>query len=276
VRKAIDYKQDVDEIKTSMGTTIAEVRRNIIAPVLAPQRPRRINNGNDDVIDDEEPNNTQLEQSQAAVDPDSAPSARFNTLLSNARDDYQMKSLRIRYSEHPDYVSFKHSTYVARHGPEAEVPHASTWFNDGRASPAPGTAAADGGAESDDDLQMIRVKFSTKCPLTLTEMQHPMSSKVCKHVFEKSAIENYITTVEPGHRGPRNVKTCPVAGCERKIRLADLEEDPIMVRRIRRIQAAREKEQTQAVEMDEDEESGKDWGNVEDDEEEEEDVMDEG
>jgi E3 SUMO-protein ligase NSE2 len=276
VRKAIDYKQDVDEMKTSMGTTITDARRAVTAPVLASQRAQRFNGGGE-LDEEEEPSTTQLDQSQIVVDPASAPTARFNALLTNAREDYQLKSLRIRYSEHPDYVSFKQSTYSARYGLEAEIPHASTWFNDGRASPAPGTAAADGGAESDDDLQMIRVKISTKCPLTLTEMQNPMSSKVCKHVFEKSAIESYITTVEPGYRGPRNIKTCPVAGCVQKIRLTDLEVDPLMVRRIKRIQAAREREQTQAMEMDKEDESGEDWAKVDEDEEEEqdEDIMDE-
>jgi E3 SUMO-protein ligase NSE2 len=244
VRKTIDNAQEVNDVKTGLGKILADSRQQLSLSIAQSQRQQMNNNENGDV------ENSRIESSQIS-EPASAPSVSFNKHVTTARDEYQILSLRVRYSEHNDYKSFKAAVFEAQHGPEAELPNPSTWFDNDRASPAPGTAAVDGGANSDDDIQAIRVRTSTKCPLSLAEMSNPVRNKSCNHVFEQSAIEAYIKSVDTARRGPRNVKTCPVPGCEKHIRLDQLYVDALLVRKIQRIQKAREIEQTQAMEMDE-------------------------
>jgi E3 SUMO-protein ligase NSE2 len=258
VRKSIDSMQDVSEMKTAMANLITTSRAAMANQSIS--RRRSGENTEDDGAD-----NTQIEQSQLP-DPESAPSVFFDKNITTARDLYQLQSLRIRYSEHNDYKAFKTAVFEAQHGLDAEMPHPSTWFDDNRASPAPGTSLEGGDVQSDDDLQTIRVKISTKCPLSLKEMENPVKNKSCTHVFEKSAIEAYIKETDRSSRGPKNVKTCPFLGCEQKIKLTDLFVDDVLVRKIQRIQRAREKEQTQAMELDESE-AEEDWDQVDDERE---------
>lgn len=254
VRKTIDNGQDVSDIKGSLVKIIAESRQSISNPGLS--QPSQMNSNENGEVE-----NSQIESS-LLVNAESAPSISFNKHITTARDEYQTQSARIRYSEHNDYKAFKATVFEAQHGPEAEMPHPSTWFDNDNVSPGAGTASADKGAQSDDDLQTIRVRINTKCPLSLTEMINPTSNKSCTHVFEKTAIESYIKAVDPTRRNPKNTKICPVPGCEKRIRLDELVVDGVLVRKIQRIQKARERAQTQAMDSNEEISGEDDWGRV--------------
>lgn len=117
------------------------------------------------------------------------------------------------------------------------MPHASTWFAEDAQSTnkyaarrrrlASQTDNTQNGDEEDDEIQMIGVVSSLKCPLTLKTFKEPYSNHVCKHTFEKSAILDYhrsnaVAFADPSQpssrrgarpQGPKRVK-CPERGCD--------------------------------------------------------------
>jgi len=77
-------------------------------------------------------------------------------------------------------------------------------------------------SDDDDDIEIGGVTQDYKCPLTLTPLQDPMTSKLCKHSFSGAAIREYLS---------HGVKRCPAAGCNKKITLADLKADKALERK---------------------------------------------
>ena len=134
------------------------------------------------------------------------------------------------------------------------VPHADTWFppspDHDAAAPQPAArttrhhasreARGEYGGDDDDDVAITADKTSLTCPLTLRPFKDPVTSKKCPHSFEKAAILDMIGSSNAriggaGRRGAgqRAVK-CPV--CEQMLAAADLAPDPVLQRRIRRLQ----------------------------------------
>ncbi|KAK8201112.1 hypothetical protein BKA81DRAFT_281917, partial [Phyllosticta paracitricarpa] len=111
-----------------------------------------------------------------------ATCVRFRRDFQEHKDRYHSKSLGVRYSEHPDYVKFKTSVHMALQSGEqiAPLPHKSTWFQDG-------SNAGQDDADSD-DIVMEGESIRTTCPITLAPFRDPLSSDLCPHHFEKSAI----------------------------------------------------------------------------------------
>ena len=104
-------------------------------------------------------------------------------------------------------------------GPNAKVPAPRTWFaEDNENDTAP--EGSDQG-DSDDDVVIESATLSLKCPLTLQILKEPYSNNKCKHVYEKSAIWDYINrngvayaaTQGQAGRGPKQVR-CVEVGCD--------------------------------------------------------------
>jgi hypothetical protein len=194
--------------------------------------------------EDEDTPMTGVTATQTQRSNEFAPSVFWTEQLAAKKDKYEAQSLRIRYSEHKSYVSFRNAAWVARHPDGETMPHASTWFRAQEGgSPAPGTAMMATNEDEDeesDDLQTIRVKISTKCPLSLVEMREPISNRKCAHAFEKDTIERYIRQNKRA-RGPGQEAgaACPVAGCDKVLVLEDLYMNYALVRNVRRLQEAR-------------------------------------
>ncbi|KAF2453774.1 zinc-finger of the MIZ type in Nse subunit-domain-containing protein [Lineolata rhizophorae] len=181
----------------------------------------------------------------------------FKDCLGAEEADYQRLSRHARFASHNDYVNFRRVIWDSQHhiGPDGEMaamPPRSTWFRD-RGSPAPGVTGsqqdgAEGHDEDDDmDIEVARERISTKCPLTLQELVDPVTSRKCPHTFERSAIMNMINSSgmraggshARGARDGERVVQCPVPGCSKMLLKSDLFADPLLQRRIRRIQEAR-------------------------------------
>lgn len=250
------------------------------------QRRRRENaSGSDEDSDsaDEEypdfdPTDPTNVQQTPSTQPPPAPMALFKTKLSRKKDRYQNLGPRLRYGSDNDYRAFRGAVHDARFaGTDIPLGHESTWFtNDGVAAlPQPGVTPANNGGgddgvsgdagagagaaeDSDDDLQIAKETISTKCPLTLQEFKHPLTSRKCPHSFEQDAIlgmiDNPSNTVRVGGSNQRGARDgvravqCPVTGCSSMLTKADLRADPVLLRKIRRIQRAN------AEDEDEDEE----------------------
>jgi len=293
VRATIDEMREVQNLREALKAA-AEVHvrggqnRFIQARTTQNSGTIRIEDDEDE-DEDEDMDITQAgEAAEETTGPGPGPKPIFDEALKAERQKYELISMHNRYAEMPQYIDFKRHEWDGKHahlGDEEapDLPNARLWFTD-RGSPAPGVAPdAD---DSDDDIQTLKVKLSTKCPLTLMEMKVPTCNRKCQHVYEEEAIKQHIKAVtRPSGRGqPVAVGAdCPVSGCNKIIAYSDLYFDKLITRKIERVRAAREQEgsstarnRSRAQEIDdddgfdvvEDEEDGED-GEEDDDEEEE-------
>ncbi|KAJ1423158.1 Zinc finger, MIZ-type [Sesbania bispinosa] len=79
--------------------------------------------------------------------------------------------------------------------------------------------------EEQEDIVMTSTQsniLNMTCPLSgkpVTELEEPIRSMECRHIYEKKAIMQYIRNKQ--HRGP-----CPMAGCPKTLREGILVHDP--------------------------------------------------
>ncbi|KAJ9640475.1 hypothetical protein H2199_006014 [Coniosporium tulheliwenetii] len=147
------------------------------------------------------------------------------------------------------YVSFRRLVHDAQHpgedAPPLPAPH--TWFPESGA-PAPGVTlrsqVTQAEGDSDDDIAIQRERISTKCPLTLKEFVDPVTSRKCPHTFEREAILSLIRQAGSldRRRGVVAHVQCPVPGCSSLLTANDVAVDQLLVRKIRRIQQSRQRE----------------------------------
>ncbi|KAK5135809.1 hypothetical protein LTR08_004636 [Meristemomyces frigidus] len=255
MRKLIDGQHSVGFIKDSLATTAEEARANAstqastqnLRTQRSQRRTRRVGagSGSDEDVEEEEYPDFQPTDPTAGTQPTQSTIATFRTKLDNAKTRYQSHTLHDRYAENNDYREFRQVVYDARNpGDNAPpMPHARDWFPEGDV-PAPGITARpqEGADDDDDDIAIERSNISTKCPLTLQEFKNPLSSKKCQHSFEKVAIMEMI--------GQRGSVQCPVPGCGNTLTKADLHTDAVLLRKIKRIQRAKELEEEEADEKD--------------------------
>ncbi|KAK8152558.1 zinc-finger of the MIZ type in Nse subunit-domain-containing protein [Phyllosticta citrichinensis] len=170
-----------------------------------------------------------------------ALSERFRQSFQGQKNRYNSKSLRVRYSEHPDYVKFKTSVHMALQSGEqiAPLPHKSTWFQDG--------SNADQDDADSDDIVMEGESIRTTCPITLAPFREPLSSDLCPHHFEKSAIlelirKSTLTSERTTQRGATQVKVvqCPTPGCDQMLSESTLSVRQSFIRTLRRLERLRE------------------------------------
>lgn len=280
LRKMLDTKEYFGFFRPVLtevvNETTAFARQNPTQtqPLTQTQRRRRAREP-DDSLDDEseeeeyqdfDPTDPTNAQTQSAPAPP-APATLFKDKLSRKKDRYQNQNDRKRYGTDNDYKNFRTVVHHARFGDEVDVPHEKTWFtNDGVAKlPQPGVTdpnAGNDGEDSDDDLQIVRGRISTKCPITLQEYVEPFSSRKCIHTFEKSAILDMINQGGPSQRahggnvpgvrdGDQYVK-CPASGCNAFLAAVDMHSDPVITRKIIRIQKANKEAEEDDDDEDED------------------------
>ncbi|KAF2624600.1 hypothetical protein BU25DRAFT_413502 [Macroventuria anomochaeta] len=182
----------------------------------------------------------------------------FTDRMEREKNAYTSISFTARYAKHNDYRDFKRVVHDARHGDNGPVlGHEDTWFTSA-GEPQLGVTQTRGGAYDDDedDLVMDKATISTKCPITFQQFKEPYSSNKCPHTFEKNAILGMIRTSGShfGRGGARSV-ACPIPGCDQVDSSAeDLRSDPILVRKIKRMQRAELEESQMDSDGDEDDE----------------------
>ncbi|KAF1995382.1 hypothetical protein P154DRAFT_404187, partial [Amniculicola lignicola CBS 123094] len=197
------------------------------------------------------------------------PSEMFLDRLEREKGDYFTHSHTSRYSKNNAYIGFKSMVHEVKYGDSGPpLPPPESWFTE-RGSPAPGVTATQAGAE-DDDIIIDKATISTRCPLTFRSYKEPVTSRKCPHTFEKSAIQEIIrqSNARTGGGGPRGqgekAVQCPVSGCDQMLTVKDLYSDPVLVRKIRRMQQV-EAQQNDA-------ESGEEVDEEDEDEDEEEEI----
>ncbi|CAK3997162.1 hypothetical protein DOTSEDRAFT_31429 [Lecanosticta acicola] len=266
MRKILDGKKDVQFMEQSVNAAAEDTRNNASTQASTlntrSQRTRQSQrnaedegNGEDGEDDDDDDENDGISDFQptdpaAGTQPEQAPINIFRSKLEDAKTRYQSHSMGDRYGKDNDYINFRRAVHDAQYpGDEVPMLPPSEWFNEDGTVAAPGHTARRGGGEedeSDDDIAIEKATISTKCPLTLREFKDPISSTKCSHSYEKTAILELF--------GRSAHVRCPVGGCSEALTKKDLRKDPVIVRKIQRLQKAKRVQQEQDQDEDEDEE----------------------
>ncbi|KAJ9667271.1 hypothetical protein H2201_002472 [Coniosporium apollinis] len=257
IRKIIDGQQAVSCVQEALVHARSQAAQTMTQSTpLTTQRsqprarpPRDEDDGTDvdDLEDDEDwdptaPGATSTPGLQGA-------SAVFTDRLQRGTDKYKSLPRAARYAQNTTYVSFRRLVHDAQHpgedAPPLPAPH--TWFPESGA-PAPGVTlrsqVTQAEGDSDDDIAIQRERISTKCPLTLKEFVDPVTSRKCPHTFEREAILSLIRQAGSldRRRGVVAHVQCPVPGCSSLLTANDVAVDQLLVRKIRRIQQSRQRE----------------------------------
>jgi hypothetical protein len=104
--------------------------------------------------------------------------------------------------------------------------------------------------DEDDELCVVNnnsfanLRSQVTCPIMVSVMVKPVTSKLCKHSFEEDAIFDMI------RKGRNGKAKCPVSGCGKLIGKTDLVLDKSLLRKIKKFHD-QEKEETQNRQDDE-------------------------
>ncbi|KAH9841572.1 uncharacterized protein C8Q71DRAFT_737687 [Rhodofomes roseus] len=131
---------------------------------------------------------------------------RYDDEIRTKVAEYKKGTSRQKYGKSDQYASYKQAVFEVEN-PGVGMP------------PMADLIPREDGDESDDDDDDVQVGGVTqdyKCPLTLTILVEPLTSKTCGHSYSAASIREYI-----GVRGGR--QQCPAAGCHKSISLGDLE-----------------------------------------------------
>lgn len=241
VARQLEARQGEDRHRRAQQEIAATNRRAARAERASRKRRREEEEGEDgeekpDGEDGDEDEMDRTDDEDEGPPPISAVDA-LNAERKSCAEKYAAMSAYQKYALNNNYSVFKQTWHHAMYqDDDVPVPDASTWFdadgnpNDGTAGDA--GAAAGGGDDSDEDLVVARETISLKCPLSLVTMTEPYKSDVCKHVFERTAIMEYLRS------GPQK---CPQTGCDKVLVKTQMSEDNIMRRRIIRAQKTQQR-----------------------------------
>jgi E3 SUMO-protein ligase NSE2 len=217
-------------------------------------------------------------------DPSQAPTALLRSAFAEQTSNWQSKSLTERYANSNEYAGFYRTVYDAKNPGEnaPPIPHASLWFaeeEDPDSLPPSRSQARQGRQAEDDedsDVEIASERVSLKCPITLLPFKDPLTSVKCPHSFEKDAIldmlrlsseylpfttdrELELSQVRDRRaleRKKKEISTptvrCPVCSCI--LVETDLKPDPVLLRKVKRVEAARKRQQNPTSDSEEEEE----------------------
>jgi hypothetical protein len=210
--------------------------------------------------------------------PSDAPIALLRSAFADQSSSWQSKSLTERYANSNEYTGFYRTVYDAKNPGEnaPPIPHASLWFaeeEDPDRLPLPGSQAPQVNGEEDSDVEIASERVSLKCPITLLPFKDPLTSTKCPHSFEKDAILDMLrlsseylpftanqqlelSQIRDRRALDRRTKEigtpivkCPVCSCT--LVAADLKPDPVLLRKVKRVEAATKRQQNPASDSEE-------------------------
>ncbi|EME89368.1 uncharacterized protein MYCFIDRAFT_76706 [Pseudocercospora fijiensis CIRAD86] len=250
MRKLVDAEAGVASMRQAVGAAERDARENASTQASTQQgralRSRRAHGDQDDDDDDEEDDDHEEMPDFTPTDPaggtqpPTAPKHAFRKHLETSQLRWQGQSLTDRYASNKQYADFKRLLHDALYpDDDVELAPPDRWFDEG-GRPAPGmTTLTQNEEDSDDDIAVERTTISIRCPLTLREFETPWTSKKCPHTFEKDAILNMIQDSSLANAQRQKYVQCPYGGCQQQLTKNDVDKDPVMTRKIKRIQAAR-------------------------------------
>ncbi|KAI4179824.1 MAG: hypothetical protein L6R41_007619 [Letrouitia leprolyta] len=266
--RVVDGEKALKELNTNIaqGRTATQSTFGVSQSQAHSQRFQRPRRGHHEDSDDLE-NDTDDNNEATFAGP--SPLTTYKSSLSTSSSTYTSLSLKERYATHNDYIGFRKIVHDALHpNDDTPLPHPSTWFpssdpNNLRQSSRSASAAAlqSQDPDSDLDIQIAREKRSIRCPITLLPMHDPLTSTLCPHSFEKSAILSMLdssTTRIDEVRGVRNSgeKAIKCPECDVRLTRGDLKIDAVLVRKVRRIEEKERREREGDGEDDSDDGGG--------------------
>ncbi|KXT04640.1 hypothetical protein AC578_2107 [Pseudocercospora eumusae] len=259
MRKLVDAKAAVESMREAVGAAERDARDNATTQPSTQQgrapRIRRADRDEDDEDDDEDEEMPDFTPTDPAggTQPPTAPKLAFIKHLETSQLRWQGQSLTDRYASNKEYADFKRVLHDGLYPDDnVELAPPDRWFDEG-GRPAPGTATrTQNEDDSGDEITVERTIIRTTCPLTLVEFKTPWTSKKCTHTFERDAIMNMINGSTLINAQRQKYVQCPDAGCQQQLTKNDMAMDPVMTRKIKRIQAARRAAEEEGEDGDED------------------------
>ncbi|CAO3689576.1 unnamed protein product [Rhizopus microsporus] len=141
----------------------------------------------------------------------------YDAELSKLDNEYNNKSEKDKYLTNDRYVLYREHIWNVKHA-DIDMPPLTEENNN-----------------NDEEIVMGPTKLSFKCPITTSWLEQPMTSRVCKHSFTKSAITQLI-------RINHGAVTCPVSGCNKYIRMDILYDDELLADKVKRAKEKAEEE----------------------------------
>ncbi|KIJ54712.1 hypothetical protein M422DRAFT_240792 [Sphaerobolus stellatus SS14] len=135
----------------------------------------------------------------------------YKSKTATAVATYQAQTTRQKYAKNASYKKFKENVWETSH--DDAMPPLGNFF-----------PKEDGDSDSESDIEVGGMTQTYKCPLTLTHLANPMTSKLCNHSFSGDAIKEYLS------KG-KGRKQCPATGCPQILSIADLEYDKDLEKR---------------------------------------------
>ncbi|KAI0505724.1 zinc-finger of the MIZ type in Nse subunit-domain-containing protein [Xylaria bambusicola] len=220
VREVIDLRVELEDGKQAIQDTVRKVEAESASAADEAQE-----NPEDEAKTEDE--DTVMRNAKPRI---RGPLKILKKEQEKAAADYATRSLEQRYAADNDYIGFKRLWWDAVHSVDGKpLPDASRWFAGNN---------VDGNDDEDDeeeDLVIAEEHISIYCPLSMVVMEEPYTSSVCKHTFNKPAIVQFLRS-QPSHKAQ-----CPQTGCSKEISIKDFYDDQVMLRRIQRAQAEKER-----------------------------------
>lgn len=141
---------------------------------------------------------------------------RYENAVNEKMDQYRSKTSRQRYGSSEVYTQFRECIFEVQN-PGAPIPPIKEFI------PREHGDISD----DDDDLEIGGVTQDYKCPITLTTLVNPMTSKVCGHSFSGAAIQEYL------QKARADGIACPAAGCKKRLTMAMLRSDKDLEKKIK-------------------------------------------
>ncbi|KAH9480472.1 E3 SUMO-protein ligase NSE2 [Psilocybe cubensis] len=132
--------------------------------------------------------------------------SQYKAGVEERKDEYASKTTRQKYLNKvtPTMYSDFHLAIWNANNPDNPMPPLTEMI--------PKEDGDDSG--SDDDVEMGGVTQNYNCPITLTLLENPCTSRICGHSFSASSIKDHFRS------GP-STKKCPAAGCNQTFKLDD-------------------------------------------------------
>ncbi|KAK3955190.1 zinc-finger of the MIZ type in Nse subunit-domain-containing protein [Pseudoneurospora amorphoporcata] len=243
LRQVIDYRAQVQGDKLVLDSVMNQVQSQKPRRERPSRKRKAAQRANDDSDEEMAGVDDGSGEEEAAEAEDEAPLTGVREALHKAREvrarQYRATSAYDRYASNNEYISFKKMWHDAQH-PQDQVPlpDASTWFDN------QGRPIRDGAPVGDEDLIIEREVQDLTCKLTLRPFREPYANHQCPHVFEKSALLEYLR-----HTGGK--AQCPV--CTKELRIKDLYLDELMLRKVKRAALAARSSEDRSSNADPDE-----------------------
>ncbi|ORE05137.1 hypothetical protein BCV72DRAFT_250781 [Rhizopus microsporus var. microsporus] len=141
----------------------------------------------------------------------------YDAELSKLDNEYNNRSEKDKYLTNDRYILYREHIWNVKHA-DIDMPPLTEENNN-----------------DDEEIVMGPTKLSFKCPITTSWLEQPMTSRVCKHSFTKSAITQLI-------RINHGAVTCPVSGCNKYIRMDILYDDELLADKVKRAKEKAEEE----------------------------------